>query len=227
MSHNFICKAFIDRLFRQVFSLAFFATLILVATGISQQQPSAQTVTQPKSTDAATTFEVDDVHSMALFRVQHMGAGRFWGLFNDVNGTVQYSPEKSLSLSITIQTESVDSNNEQLDRHLKSPDFFNSVEFPQMTFVSISAKHIENGRFEVVGDLTIRGVKKRVTVPIECSSISKLGGATRAGFEASFEIKRSDFGVSYGVEKKSLGDETRIIVSIEGIEPKSVAKPKG
>ncbi len=227
MSHNFICKAFIDRLFRQVFSLAFFATLILVATGISQQQPSAQTVTQPKSTDAATTFEVDDVHSMALFRVQHMGAGRFWGLFNDVSGTVQYSPEKSLSLSISIQTESVDSNNDQLDRHLKSPDFFNSVEFPQMTFVSISAKHIENGRFEVVGDLTIRGVKKRVTVPIECSSISKLGGATRAGFEASFEIKRSDFGVSYGVEKKSLGDETRIIVSIEGIEPKSVAKPKG
>ena len=104
--------------------------------------------------------------------------------------------------------------------------FFNSVEFPQMTFVSISAKHIESGRFEVVGDLTIHGVKKRVTVSVECSSISKLGGKTRAGFEASFEIKRSDFGVSYGVEKKVLGDETRIIVSLEGIEPGSAPKRK-
>lgn len=95
-----------------------------------------------------------------------------------------------------------------------------------MTFVSVSAKLIENARFEVVGDLTIRGVKKRVTVPVECSSISKLGGAIRAGFEASFEIKRSDFGVSYGVEKKMLGDETRIIVSIEGIEAGSAPKRK-
>ena len=226
MIHKFIRKSFKNISFRQVLSLAFFTTIIFIATGLSQQQASVQAAPQAKSTDSTTTFDVDDVHSMALFRVQHMGAGRFWGLFNDVGGTVQYTPEKSLSMNITIQTESVDSNNEQLDRHLKSPDFFNSVEFPQMTFVSISAKYIENHRFEVVGDLTIHGVKKRVTVPVECSTISKLGGATRAGFEASFEIKRSDFGVSYGVEKKMLGDETRIIVSIEGIEPGSAPKRK-
>ncbi|NDG61930.1 MAG: YceI family protein [Planctomycetes bacterium] len=206
--------------------MAFVTTFLVVATGISQQEPSTQSATETKSTNTPTTFEVDDVHSMALFRVQHMGAGRFWGLFNDVSGTIQYTPEKSLLLNIAIQTESVDSNNKQLDQHLKSPDFFNSIEFPQMTFVSISAKHIESGRFEVVGDLTIHGVKKRVTVPVECSSISKLGGKTRAGFEASFEIKRSDFGVSYGVEKKMLGDETRIIVSLEGIEPGSAPKRK-
>lgn len=226
MIHNFPTQVFRNASFRHALSVAFITTFLIVATGFSQQEPSGQSATDIKSTDTPTTFEVDDVHSMALFRVQHMGAGRFWGLFNDVSGTVQYSPEKSLSLNITIQTESVDSNNEQLDRHLKSPDFFNSVEFPQMTFVSVSAKLIENARFEVVGDLTIRGVKKRVTVPVECSSISKLGGAIRAGFEASFEIKRSDFGVSYGVEKKMLGDETRIIVSIEGIEAGSAPKRK-
>jgi len=224
--HNFPTQVFKSASFRHALSVAFVTTFLVVATGISQQEPSTQSATETKSTNTPTTFEVDDVHSMALFRVQHMGAGRFWGLFNDVSGTIQYTPEKSLLLNIAIQTESVDSNNKQLDQHLKSPDFFNSVEFPQMTFVSISAKHIESGRFEVVGDLTIHGVKKRVTVPVECSSISKLGGKTRAGFEASFEIKRSDFGVSYGVEKKMLGDETRIIVSLEGIEPGSAPKRK-
>ena len=226
MIHNFPPQVFKNSLFRHALSVAFITTFLVVATGFTQQKPSAQSATETKSIETPTTFQVDDVHSMALFRVQHMGAGRFWGLFNDVSGTIQYTPENSLSLNIAIQTESVDSNNEQLDRHLKSPDFFNSVEFPQMTFVSISAKHIENNRFEVVGDLTIHGVKKRVTVPVECSLISKLGGATRAGFEASFEIKRSDFGVSYGVEKKMLGDETRIIVSLEGIEPGSAPKRK-
>ena len=224
MTHNFLAHVFEISSFRRALSVAAITTFVVIATGFSQQTPSVQSATETKSTDTPTTFEVDDVHSMALFRVQHMGAGRFWGIFNDVSGTVQYTPTKSLSLNITIHTESVDSTNEQLDRHLKSPDFFNSVEFPQMTFVSISAKHIESGRFEVVGDLTIHGIKKRITVPIECSSISKLGGKTRAGFEASFEIKRSDFGVSYGVEKKMLGDETRIIVSLEGIELGSTPK---
>ncbi len=211
---------------QQTILIAILAATLVAAMGFSQEKPAEVIAPQASSTDITKPFEVDDVHSMALFRVQHLGAGRFWGLFNDVSGTIQYTPEKSLSMVIKIETASVDSNNEQLDRHLKSPDFFNSVEFPQMTFVSVSAKHIKNGNFEVVGDLSIRGVKKRVTVPFECTAISKLGGATRAGFEAEFEIKRSDFGVSYGVEKKMIGDETRIIVSLEGIEPGSAPKRK-
>ncbi len=202
----------------------------IVSLGFSAQQPAKPTQVVPTQGAVAekggpAVFEIDDVHSMALFRVQHLGAGRFWGLFNDVGGTVQYTPEKFLSMNITIQTGSVETHSEQLNRHLKSPDFFNAVEFPAMTFVSSGSKLLASGRFEVVGDLTIRGVTKKVTVPVECSAISKMGGATRAGFEATFELKRSDFGVSYGVEKKMIGDETRVVVSLEGIEAGSVAKP--
>ena len=226
MHHNFFKQHLQFSPIQQTILIAILAATLVAAMGFSQEKPAEVIAPQASSTDITKTFEVDDVHSMALFRVQHLGAGRFWGLFNDVSGTIQYTPEKSLSMVIKIETASVDSNNEQLDRHLKSPDFFNSVEFPQMTFVSVSAKHIKNGNFEVVGDLSIRGVKKRVTVPFECTAISKLGGATRAGFEAEFEIKRSDFGVSYGVEKKMIGDETRIIVSLEGIEPGSAPKRK-
>lgn len=208
----------------QFLGVGVLAASVIVGLGFSQQQPATQATTE--AAGGAKTFDIDDVHSMALFRVQHFGAGQFWGLFNDVGGTVQYAPDKSLSMNITIKTASVDSHNEKLDRHLKSPDFFNAVEFPVMTFVSASAKSLGNGRFEVVGDLTIRGVTKRVTVPVECSAISNMGSGTRAGFEATFELKRSEFGVSYGVEKKMLGDTTRVVVSLEGVEPGIAPKSK-
>ncbi len=175
---------------------------------------------------AAGTFTVDDTHSMSLFRVAHMGAGKFWGRFNDISGTAQYVPDTSLTLNVTIQTASVDSGNKKLDSHLKSPDFFNTVEFPTMTFVSSSAKSLGGGRFDVAGDLTMHGVTKSVTVPVECSPISLMGGVSRAGFEATFEIKRSDYGVSYGVEQGAIGDETRVIVSLECVDKSTVPARK-
>ena len=100
MIHNFLAQVFEISSFRRTLSVAAITTFVVIAAGFSQQEPSAQSATETKSTDTPTTFEVDDVHSMALFRVQHMGAGRFWGLFNDVSGSIQYTPENSLSLNI-------------------------------------------------------------------------------------------------------------------------------
>ncbi len=193
--------------------------VLLCAFGFaSQDAPASQGAASASAPAVAATFEIDDTHSMALFRVQHLKAGRFWGLFNDVSGTIQYVPTQSLSLNVSIKTESIDSNSAQLDRHLKSPDFFNAVEFPSMTFVSKSSKPLAPDRIEVTGDITIRGVTKSITVPFECSEISGGPMGTRAGFEATFEVKRSDFGVSYGVEKGMLGDQTRVIISLEGVQ---------
>jgi len=171
--------------------------------------------------DTAQTYEIDDTHSMALFRVQHLGAGAFWGLFNDVSGTVRCAPDAELFLDVTINADSVDSNNAKLDRHLKSPDFFNTKEFPTMSFRSVSAKPLGGGKYLVTGDLTIRGITKSITTPVECTGIADMGSGARAGFEAVLTIKRSDFGVQYGVEKKMIGDETRIIVAIEGVQAKA------
>ncbi len=198
---------------------ALITTALLLGMGFaSTQAATSPKAAVPTQSTPSSTFEIDDTHSMALFRVQHLGAGRFWGLIHDVSGAVQYVPETSISMTVSIKTESIDTNNAKLDRHLKSPDFFNAVEFPTMNFVSTSSKRMDDGRFEVSGDLTIRGVTKQVTVPFECSAISNIGGVTRAGFEATFNINRSEFGVTYGVEKKTLGDETRVIVSIEGVQ---------
>ncbi|MSQ90171.1 MAG: YceI family protein [Phycisphaerales bacterium] len=179
--------------------------------------------TQASATASVQNFEVDDVHSMSLFRVRHNRAGQFWGRFNDVSGSIGYAPDQSLSMRVTVQAGSVDTGNKKLDGHLKSPDFFNTTEFPTMSFASTSAKSLGSGMFEVTGDMTMHGVTKRVAVPVECSAISESRGTQRAGFEAVFVVKRSDFGMGYGVEQGAIGDETRIIVSLECID---AAAPK-
>ena len=188
------------------------ATLRTDAAAPAAQAPAAQ------SADAATgpvTYGVDDVHSMALFRVHHLGAGQFWGLFNDIKGTATYEPGKSLSMDESIDTASVDSGNTKLDQHLASPDFFDAKEFPSMTFKSTSSELKSGSLWHVTGDLTIRGTTKRITVPVEVTGVSNTRMGARAGFEAVFNIKRSEYGVSYGVENGSLGDDTRVIVAIE------------
>ncbi len=165
----------------------------------------------------SSSYKIDDTHSMALFRVQHMGAGAFWGMFNDLHGTVSYTPEATLTLDVTIDIASVDSNSDKLDQHLKSPDFFNAKEFPTMSFKSESSKPTGSGSFDVTGALTIRGVTKTITVPVAFLGAADRGMGARAGFEAEFTINRSDFGVTYGVEKGAIGNATRVIVAIEGV----------
>ncbi len=202
------------------------AASTLALTSHQETKPAAPSANGSSSSAAAATFTVDDTHSMSLFRVTHMGAGRFWGRFNEISGTAQYAPDSMLALDITIAVSSVDCANKKLDGHLKSPDFFNAVEYPTMKFVSTGAKSLGAGRFDVTGNLTIHGVTKPITVVIECSPVVVMGGAARAGFETTFEIKRSDFGMSYGVEHGAVSDETRVIVSLECVDKsKAPANP--
>lgn len=194
--------------------VALVATVSLMPLAAWQGSTNAPT-TAPSA--PAQTFDIDDTHSMALFRVRHMGAGAFWGLFNDLSGTVDFVPGASLALNVEIKTDSVDSNNEKLDRHLKSPDFFNTKEFPTMSFRSTGSKPDGENRFLVTGDLTMRGITKSITVPVECLGVADMGMGARGGFEATFDLKRSEFGVSYGAEKGAISDSTRVVVAIEGV----------
>ncbi|MCP3905321.1 MAG: YceI family protein [Planctomycetes bacterium] len=167
----------------------------------------------------AHTYMVDSVHSTALFRVHHLGAGRFYGRFNEIKGTFGFSPENptAMAIDVSIPIESVDTNSDGLDRHLKSPDFFNAREFPQMSFKSRRVKVAsDRNTFVVEGDLTIRGKKKAVEAAIEWTGTADKGRGERCGLEATFTVNRSNFGVSYGVSNGMLGDEVKIIVSLEG-----------
>ena len=188
----------------------------------SNVAPGAVTaVPEPLPDMPAGDYDVDAVHSTALFRVQHAQAGQFWGRFNDVNGTVTYTPEKPehFAFDIDIDLESVDSGHEKLDQHLKSPDFFNAKEFEKMSFKSTECERLGQTVWDVTGDLTMNGITKPIVAVVRFTGTGEVMGR-RAGFEAEFDIKRSDFGQTYGIEKGALGDNTRVIVGLEAVKAK-------
>ena len=167
-------------------------------------------------------FELDPVHSSTLFRIHHAGAGRFWGRFNKVSGTVAWPRDDSAApvFDVSVKTESVDTGNDRLDGHLKGPDFFNAREFPAVTFKSTSAERLRDGFWKVTGDMTMLGVTKPVTAEVEVTGVRGNPVLAKAGWEAVFQINRSDFGMDWGIENASLSNDVRLIVALEGgIEP--------
>lgn len=165
---------------------------------------------------AAEIFHIDPVHSMALFRVQHLGAGAFHGRFNDVRGTIEIRPADELPVRFTvaIPVTSVDSGNERLDNHLRSADFFDAATHPEMTFATRSARALGEG-FEITGDLTLVGVTRPITVRMEHIGTRDSERGKRCGYETVFTLKRSEFGMRYGLDNGALGDEVRVTVAME------------
>lgn len=207
---------------RQLLVASLLACTTLLLAGFMHRTPHQET---PAAETASSAWQVDTVHSCALFRVRHLGAGYFWGRFNDVSGTVNFDPAdaKSLSMNIAIDVDSVDSGHPGLDRHLKSPDFFDSKEFPKMTFKSASVTVVPTTKrsddpvtaWDVKGTLSMRGQSKDVTARVMYWGANDAGRGLKAGFEATFKMKRSDFGMNYGVENKSLGDMVTVTVAFE------------
>ncbi len=194
------------------------ASFVLAASLPVAAMLGAQATTKPAAPAGPQAFNVDDVHSMALFGVQHMGAGRFWGRFNDVTGSFAFQPGSAdgLRFDITIKTESVDTGVADLDKHLRSPDFFAAKDFPTMTFKSTKATKTGDTTFDVQGELTMHGVTKTITAKVEQCGMADMGRGAKAGFEATFTVKRSEFGMTYGVDKGAIGDEVRVVVGLEG-----------
>ena len=200
---------------------ALFAPIALLAA--NAPAPQAPAASAPAT--ASETWTIDDVHSMALFRVQHMGAGMFWGRFDGVTGTIT-TGEGSVAFDVTIDTGSVSSGNDKLNGHLKSPDFFSVKEFPTMTFKSTRAVRGADGMWDVTGDLTMHGVTKPVTAKVEQTGRMKGRGGEAIGFEAIFTVDRSQFGMNYGVEKGAIGKDVRVIVGLEAQASDGAPKSK-
>ena len=201
---------------RRISSVAFLSAVAVLAP----QMLGAAADQAATAAPALTTCTVDDTHSLALFRVHHMGAGQFWGRFNDVSGNFTFESGKAegMKFDITIKTESVDTGVEGLNKHLRSPDFFGAKDFPTMTFKSTGAKKTGEKTFDVTGDLTMHGVTKSITAMVEITGQSGMMGQ-RGGAEATFTVKRSEFGMTYGVEKGVIGDMVKVVVGLEGIVP--------
>jgi polyisoprenoid-binding protein YceI len=174
----------------------------------------------PAGADApvpAASMAVDSVHSSVVFRVKHMDVAWFYGSFQKIAGEFKLDEQNPAgsSVSIEIDAESVDTNDDKRDLHLKGPDFFSVKEFPKITLKAKTASK-KGGDWEVPGELTMHGVTKPVTLVVKPTGMiddPRMG--KKAGFETEFTIKRSDFGMTYGIDKKALGDEVKVMVSIE------------
>jgi polyisoprenoid-binding protein YceI len=160
--------------------------------------------TNPQSTGTSNlpvpgTYSVDAVHSTVGFVARHLVASKVRGRFTDFAGviTIGDTPETS-SIEAVVQAASITTDNEMRDGHLKSADFLDLDNNPTLTFKSTKITP-KGSEFQMVGDLTLRGVTKSVAFDLEYlgTGPSMVPGASVAGFEARAEIDRRDFGVSF------------------------------
>ena len=160
--------------------------------------PTTEVVTSKLPT--AGTYNIDAVHSTVGFVARHLVASKVRGRFTDFTGaiTIGDTPETS-SVQATVQAASITTDNDMRDAHLKSPDFLEFETYPTLTLTStkVSAK---GDNYEVVADLTIKGITKSVTFDLEYlgTGPSMTPGVSVAGFEASAEFDRRDFGITFG-----------------------------
>ena len=167
---------------------------------------------------AAGTFQVDSGHSSVVFSVKHAGASWFYGTFDEVKGAFTMNADDPAASKVTIEIGAASVNTRSADRdgHLASPDFFNSAEFPTITFESTSVARSDKG-LELTGDLTLLGKTVEIKASAEHIGDGEFRGA-RSGWETRFEIQRSEFGMNYGLEAGVLGDTVRVIVALEGVQ---------
>jgi len=169
---------------------------------------------------APGTYTVDAVHSHVGFSVRHLVAAKVRGSFTEFEGTIEIgdSPENS-KVSATIQAASITTNNEMRDGHLKSADFLDLENHPTLTFVSTSVVPKGGDEYDLIGDLTIRGVTKQVTWKLTYNGTgpSMQEGVTIAGFEATTEIDRRDFNVNFEgtLENGSVVVSNKVVLTLE------------
>ena len=146
----------------------------------------------------AGSWTIDPDHSEVAFTVRHMAVSKVRGRFDKFQGTfVTAESPLSSTVSVTVEANSINTNNPDRDAHIRSADFFEAETHPTWTFASTGIKQ-EDGDFLLEGDLTIKGITRPVTFSLEISGFGPDGsGGTRAVFSASTEINRHDFDITF------------------------------
>jgi polyisoprenoid-binding protein YceI len=166
----------------------------------------------------STTWTIDKNHSQVNFAIKHMGVSTVRGSISGITGTIVWDdkdPSKS-SVEATMDTTTVNTNNAARDTDLKSDKFFNVAKYPTMTFKSTSVKRVD-GKLQVVGDLTLTGVTKSVTLVVDGPTAPQkgMGGKMVIGLSAAGVVKRSDFNFAPKMPTMVLGDEVQFTIDVE------------
>jgi len=196
--------------------------LLFAALAVAAAAPTAR---------AADVYDLDQSHFSVVFSVSHMNMSYTYGIFRQAQARVTLDHENpaATQFQLTINAESIDTNNEGRDKHLKGPDFFDVATYPAITFQSTTVVPVNEPKrivYQVTGNLTMHGVTRQVTLPIELLGEGPgPDGKPHAGFLSQTELKRSDFGMSKFLENNMVGDAIGITVSFEGIKQDAGAAP--
>jgi polyisoprenoid-binding protein YceI len=166
------------------------------------------TATVTDFTTLTGTYVLDTSHSRIGFVARHAMVTKVRGAFNQFEGTatIDGATPSNSSVTVDIDVASIDTRNGQRDEHLRTNDFLDVAGYPKITFRSTSVEHDGGNDFQVTGDLSIRGVTKSITIPLEFqgSALDPFGN-TRIGFEGAVAINRKDWGVSYNAALETGG----------------------
>lgn len=179
---------------------------------------------------AQTTWKVDSMHSFINFSVRHMGISFVDGDFKSFEGSVVASKADltDAKINFTVDVNSISTNVEMRDNHLKTDDFFNAEKFPKMTFESTSFKKVPvkmknqtTNRYVLSGKLTIRDVTKDVKFDVVFVGTAKdQQGNTKAGFTASTTVNRLDYNIKYDPTGMGVGKDIKIALNLEFTQAK-------
>ncbi|MCF8448553.1 MAG: YceI family protein [Taibaiella sp.] len=174
------------------------------------------------ATAQSAKWTVDASHSNVKFSVNHLVVSEMEGSFKKFDGTIDATSEdfNNAQINFTVDVNSINTENEMRDKHLKSDDFFNAEKFPQMTFKSTSFKKTKGNNYALEGNLTIRDVTKKVKFAVTYGGTMKDPyGNIKAGFKTTGTISRKEYGLKWSVITEAggavVGDEVTMIMKFE------------
>jgi polyisoprenoid-binding protein YceI len=176
-----------------------------------------------------TKWALDNTHSEVQFKVKHLMISSVTGQFTKFNGTVETAGDdfSTAKVYFTADVNSISTNNDQRDGHLKNSDFFDTANHPQLTFEGDKLEKADYREYRLHGRLTIRGISKKIILNVEFGGVANdPWGNVRAGFTITGKINRQDFGVSFGALTETggllLDNEVKIIADVQFVKQASV-----
>jgi polyisoprenoid-binding protein YceI len=170
------------------------------------------------------TYAIDPVHSRIGFAVRHAMVSKIRGSFNEFDGSGFFDADNpsNSQLQLTIKVDSIDTRNADRDAHLRTNDFFDMENHPEITFTSTSVESAGDDAFLVTGDLTVRGVTKPITLDFEYTgAATDMFGNNRVGFEGKTEVNRKDWGMVWNANLDAggvmVGDKVTLDFEVEAV----------
>jgi len=170
-----------------------------------------------------TKWAVDPTHSEITFKVKHLMISNVKGEFKNFQANIDGEDFTKSTISATIDASSISTNNEDRDTHLKSPDFFEVEQYPEIKFVSTSLTKVDDDEYELVGNITIKGVTKEITLETEFGGFMKDPyGNEKAGFSINGKLNRKDFGLNWNAALEAggvmVGNEIKINAEVQFVK---------